>query len=435
MLRPGPGEPRVDRTDLAPRAAATRTLAVFGQLTDAHVVDEESPARVEWLDRLGAPFTSAFRPQEALSTQVLSAAVSALDKLRPQAVVETGDLIDNAQQNELDQALAVLNGRRVDPNSGGPGYEGVQEATNADPFYYRPAVDPPEHPGLLSEAQRPFRASGLDSRWYPVLGNHDVLVQGNVPPSAETHRIATGDRKLVRFSARALDALRSRDLGAVRSLLERGIPGTTVRVSADPRRRELPAADVVARLRRSSGGPDRGGPLLDYTFDLGRQVRGIVLDAVNRGGGTRGIVRPAQVEWLREQLAVARNRWILVFSHEPLTRAAGGDAALALLDADRHVVVAINGDTHRNEIEPRRSSGGGYWLVSTSSLADYPQQVRAFRLMATTPGHVVLQTWMMNTAPTRLATISRQLAYLDFQGGRPQGFAGARTDRNANLFR
>src|SRR5262249_56697609 len=116
---------------------------------------------------------------------------------------------------------------------------------------------------------------------------------------AETHRIATGDRKLVRFSARALDALRSRDLGAVRSLLERGIPGTTVRVSADPRRRELPAADVVARLRRSSGGPDRGGPLLDYTFDLGRQVRGIVLEAVNRGGGARRDLLPATAQCRR----------------------------------------------------------------------------------------------------------------------------------------
>jgi hypothetical protein len=35
----------------------------------------------------------------------------------------------------------------------------------------------------------------------------------------------------------------------------------------------------------------------------------------------------------------------------------------------------------------------------------------------------------------RLASISRRLAYLDYQGGRPQDFAGARRDRNAALFR
>ena len=435
MLVVGPGEPFVERTALAPRSRPTRTLAVFAQLTDAHVVDEESPARVEWLDRLGAPFTSAFRPQEALTPQVLEAAVIAIDELHPQAVVETGDLIDNDQQDELDQALAVLGGGRVDPNSGGPGYQGVQAARDPDPFYYRPDVDPPRHPGLLAAAERPFVSTGLHAHWYPVLGNHDVLVQGNIGRSRATEGIAVGSRKLIRFDRAAVAAARRGDLAAVRRLLTRGIPGTTMGVAADPRRRELSAAEVVRRLRGASGA-GRHGALLDYTFDLGARVRGVVLDTVRRARGAGGIVRPAQVEWMRRQLHRAGDRWVVVFSHSPLTSAAGGDAVLALLDRDPHVLAAIHGDTHRNEIDPRRTPSGGYWLVGTSSLIDYPQQVRAFRIAQTADGRVVLQTWMLNTDPSvRPATISRQLAYLDFQGGRPQRFAGTRADRNANLYR
>ncbi len=75
-LEPAPGEDYVVRDDLGQpgpdRERRRRELIFFAQLTDAHVVDEESPARVEFLDKFGAPFTSAYRPHEGLSPQVLN---------------------------------------------------------------------------------------------------------------------------------------------------------------------------------------------------------------------------------------------------------------------------------------------------------------------------------------------------------------------------
>jgi 3',5'-cyclic AMP phosphodiesterase CpdA len=437
VLEPGPGEPMLPRVALGRRAREGAELARFVQLTDAHVTDEESPARVEMLDRLGPPFTSAFRPQESLTPQVLAAVVRSIDAVRPEAVFETGDLIDNDQANELAQALAVLRGGRVDPNSGAPGYTGVQQATDPDPLIYRPGVDPPRYPGLLSAAERPLRSEGLTAPWYPLPGNHDLLVQGNLPATRTTDAVAVGPTKLVELDQDSLRAARARRLApsVVARLLSNGLPGRSVPVPADAARRELPPSAVVARLRRASGHGGEGA-LMDATVDLGTEAQAILLDTAARDRGAQGVLRPSQAAWLADRLHAAGDRWVVVFSSTPLTETRGGRRALALLDRDPHVVAAIAGDVHRNSIDPRQSPAGGYWLITTSSLADYPQEARAFRLVATAGGGVVLETWMLDADPrSRLATISRRLAYLDVQGGRPRELAGRPADRNARLYR
>jgi 3',5'-cyclic AMP phosphodiesterase CpdA len=435
-LERGSGEPLIDRTALARRSRPVRTLASFVQISDPEITDAQSPARLEMLDRYGPPFTSAFRPQETLTGQVLAASLQTIDRLHPQAVVFTGDLIANDQENELRELLAVLRGGKVDPDSGGPGYQGVQAASDPDPYYYRPQVDPPRYPALLDEAVQPFVSPGLRVPWYPVVGDHDLLVLGNLRATPETNAVATGDRKLVSLDPAALRLVEGRrlDPSLVAALLAHGLPGPSVRVTPDARRRELAPAQVLSRLRRASGSGGHG-PLLDYTFPLGRHLVGIALDTVDRSGGAEGVVRPAQVRWLRAQLGAGRRRSVIVFTHDALTSCRGGAAALALLDRDSRVVAAVSGGSHRNSITPRDTASGGYWLISTSSLVDYPEQTRAFRLLQTADGGRVLETWMLDPYPrNRLASISLQLAYLDFQGGRAQGFAGRRSDRNSSLY-
>jgi hypothetical protein len=401
-LERGPGEALRNRTELAPARDPGAVLATVAQITDAHVRDEESPARVPFLDRLGAPFNSTFRPQEALSTQVLAATVRAVNRAKPEAVFVTGDLVDSASQAEYDEAIRVLDGGTVDPDTGAPGYDGVQAPDQPDALYYRPDLDAPRHPGLLDQAQRAFRSPGLDAPWYATLGNHDLLVQGEQRPTPRIDEIATGTRMVVGLEP----GLRPTRENIEQALDE--LPGRSIEVPADAARRHVSEEEAVERL----------GGRTDYAVDLGARARALVLDTHRRGGR----LTAHQLGWLRAQLAAAGDRKLLVFSHNALP-----PEALALLDRAPGVVATVAGNSHRNAIRPRRP--GGYWQITTSSLADHPQQARVLRLR-----EHALETWMLDHDGRGLAGTARELAFLDAQGGRPQGFAGTPADRNARLF-
>ena len=450
QLRVGPGEVLRRRVELGSPSPPVATLATLAHVTDAHVLDASSPARVTFLDRLGPPFQSTFRPQETLTAQVLAGAGNAIRSLSPQLAIQGGDLIDNDQSNELEHALAVLRGAIVDPGSGRLGYYGVQLASNTDPFYYRPAVDAPRYPQLLRDAVTRFQSRGVAAPVYPVLGDHDALVAGTLLPTALTHALAIGDRALwdLPHGLRIPAELRSAptlapdgppDPGAVDELLAQALRGPIVRVPPDPARRELAFAEVVSRLR-AAGGPATGlraGPRLDYVVDVGAHVRLVVLDIVRRDGGSGGAVDPSQPAWLEHRLAGAGDRWVIVITHQPIASSAGGAGLLSVMDRAPRVIAALNGHIHRNEIRPRLTAAGGYWLITTASLIDYPQQARALTVEATVDGGVAIRTWMLDHVdePLGLGRISRQLAYLDAQGGRPQSFAGSRDDRNVILHR
>lgn len=442
VLEPGPGAPLLPRTELAPAAPVKRTLLTLAQLTDLHVLDEESPLRVEVIDRTGGAVTSAFRPQETLTTQVADAAVQSVNQLAPDAVLVTGDIADNTQGNELEWALTLVGGGEVDPDSGATGYEGVQAVDTGDPFFYRPDLDAPRHVGLLAQAQAPFRAAGLTAPWLPAVSNHDVLIQGVVPVEDILTREAIGDRKLARPSAKARAAVTDGvlDSDRLKGLLTRGQLGRFRAVSPDPARLPLGGARAVAMVAHAAGVSSRRG-LLVYDREVAPGVRVLVLDTANRAGGSDGLLPAWQVEWMRATLRAHPGEHFLVVAPTPLELTQGGGAALTLLDETPGVLAVLAGDTHRNLITPRPGRSGGYWLIRTSSLIDFPQQARALRLVELTDGRVALETWLIDHAgvtgapgPLGLAGISRELAFLDTQGGRPKNWSGDPTDRNATLY-
>ena len=327
------------------------------------------------------------------------------------------------------------------PDSGAPGYEGVQSASNPDPLYYRPDVDAPRHPGLLGRALRPVRSRGLTAPWWPVLGNHDVLVQGELAASPAITAVATGDR-LVASPDAELERLAAGgllDRAQLDALLREGLPGDALRVSPDARRAHLGADEAVARLAGASpGSPRPEAGRLEYTFGVGSELQIIVLDLVRRQAGSDGIVTASTLAFLADALAAAGERHVIVACHQPLDATAGGAAVLALLDSDPRVIAVLAGHTHRNSIEARRSRAGGYWLVTTASIVDFPQQWRALRLVATSGGGVAIETWLVDHGgrpndEEDLAGIARDLAFIDAQGGRPARAAGPHRARNVRL--
>lgn len=505
LLDRGPGEPYALREELARarpgREGRRRSLVFFGQLTDFQLLDEESPARVELLDRYGAGFGAAYRPQEGLLPHVaeqavrsLRGATSPLDGTPLELVMTTGDNVDNTQRNETRWLVELLDGGALlDPNSGRPGtcgsrrdghlYDGVRgggeyydpdrsgKGTDGPGYAPRPtanrrAAGRPtvvrDFPGLFEEMNRPFRTTGLGVPWYGVFGNHDALVQGNVPRNPLFAQLAVGCLKVTRLSERArreiapllAGGLTREEQARLATVAAREIVETTLDpkrhkglyalVPRDPSRALLTKSDYIREHFRTRGLPPGHGFTEDnvargegnYAFSPKPGLRFVVLDTTADSGDGGNLDDP-QFRWLHEELAAAEaaGELVLVFGHHSLRTmsqapAAGappvhyglgapGSAAPCLTEAAdaapgpdetlrclllRHpaVVAYVVGHEHRNRIAVHERPGGGFWEIVTAAHADWPQQSRLLQLFDNGDGTLSLfATIVDHAAPLR----------------------------------
>jgi metallophosphoesterase (TIGR03767 family) len=525
------------------RAEDRRSLLMFAQLTDPQIADEMSPARVDFADPAGGEIKSSWRPQEAMGLHVFDSTVRAVNANRRSPVrqgngrrarlalaITTGDLADNQQLNETRWFRDVLNGGQIDPFSGkpiGPGNECAAtpqaeiDAINADVAarrytgmqdyddypaapddrkagFWDPDVAPPgasayatfpRYGGLMERAQAAFTADGLEVPWYISRGNHDGLIQGNAPGSAELFRaIAVGCLKVFpntafdpkRFEGASDDELFAAfgDQAFIAQLLQ-----SARKVAPDPDRRIISKAEYrrlvghgfsrtpKAQLNASDGTASY------YAFNARRGIRFVSLDTVAEGGGQSGNLDDPQYRWLKAELNRARKRdqLVVVFGHHtlgtmdnarndegagacdfdgepgcdadprrstPIHRGTKGKRTVrALLAGTPNVIAYVAGHTHANAVKFNRGRRGrGFWEINTASHIDWPQQSRLIEIMDNGDGTLSLFGTLLDSAapvvappagpaaaftPVQLASIARTLSYNDPQREGLEGTGGS----------
>ncbi len=423
-------------------------LARIVHVSDTHVCDAESPARLEYLDRLSDPDSiyrlrlgevGTYRPQEILTVQVLTSLVEAINARAAEldAVIVTGDLIDNAQANEQSWCAQVLDGGRVEPWSGDPQvsqWVGSSEGHPWDVRYWHPDGPAPGTsqdlptarfgfpviPGLVEAARRPVVSPGVSVPWFAVPGNHDALLQGTVAPDPQLRSLAVGDRRITGLPPGGTPLLTLEGvapIGPARYVHGPGSP--SVPIAADERRRLLERDELNSPWVRDVGG-----------------VRFVAMDTVNPHGGWQGSIGAAHLVWLRDVLERSADRYVIVTSHHPswcLTNAYTLDEPRHLAAEVVHVLLEhpqviawFSGHVHAHaSMWHERADGSGFWEITTASMIDWPQQARIVEIIRADGGIAMRSTLLDHAAPVEwlpdvlddhsgLASISRVLSANDY---------------------